>query len=68
MKTLTFVPTETCSPLASACRYCRFYSPVGRRGGTCQVLGVSVQADWKGCHLSMLQFTPSGETAEKIVV
>lgn len=33
----------------SACRYCRFYEPQGRRGGSCQMLSVSVQGSWKAC-------------------
>ncbi|MBD2393317.1 hypothetical protein H6G11_03500 [Cyanobacterium aponinum FACHB-4101] len=36
----------------SACRYCRFYSPEGRRGGMCSQLGVSVKAHWKSCHFA----------------
>ncbi|MGF1480091.1 MAG: hypothetical protein ACFB4I_11450 [Cyanophyceae cyanobacterium] len=41
----------------SACRYCRFYRPEGRRGGTCQRLGVPVQANWKACSLGSPPFT-----------
>ena len=43
-------------PPISACRYCQFYKPLGRRGGSCEMLGVSVQGGWKGCHLGVLQF------------
>lgn len=48
-------------PPVSACRYCQFYKPIGRRGGSCEMLGVSVQGVWKGCHLGITQFQPSGE-------
>ncbi|MEM7759071.1 MAG: hypothetical protein AAFW67_07470 [Cyanobacteria bacterium J06638_38] len=40
----------------SACRYCRFYEPQGRRGGDCQMLGVSVQSSWKACALASPPF------------
>lgn len=40
----------------SACRYCRFYSPEGRRGGVCSQLGVSVKAHWKSCHFASPAF------------
>lgn len=33
----------------SVCRYCRFYEPQGRRGGSCQMLNVAVQSNWKAC-------------------
>ncbi|ERN40781.1 hypothetical protein KR51_00027700 [Rubidibacter lacunae KORDI 51-2] len=39
-----------CSP--SICRYCRSYTPVGRRGGNCQKLGVPVRATWQACSLA----------------
>ena len=41
----------------SACRYCRHYNPEGRRGGTCQRLGVPVQASWKACALASPPFS-----------
>ena len=34
---------------SSSCRYCRFYKPEGRRGGSCHQLGVPVQGSWKAC-------------------
>ncbi|AFZ30389.1 hypothetical protein ABN584_05105 [Gloeocapsa sp. BRSZ] len=43
----------------SACRYCRYYQPEGRRGGCCQLLGVPVQGSWKACELSLPAFAPS---------
>ena len=39
-----------------ACRHCRFYQPKGRRGGSCQQLGVSVDSHWKACMLATLPF------------
>ncbi|WGV24512.1 hypothetical protein [Halotia branconii] len=50
--------------LTSACRYCRHYKPEGRRGGTCQQLGVPVQASWKACSLALPPFAPSWESLE----
>jgi hypothetical protein len=32
-----------------ACRFCKHYSPEGRRGGVCQVLNVPVQGKWGAC-------------------
>ncbi len=59
MKTLNF-PT-------SACRVCRYYRPEGRRGGTCQQLGVPVSANWKACALALPPFAPSWERMETIL-
>lgn len=53
---------EALNPPVSACRYCQFYRPIGRRGGSCQMLGVSVQGGWKGCHLGITAFSPVKET------
>jgi hypothetical protein len=52
--------------LASACRYCRFYSPEGLRGGACQQLGVSVQSDWTACQLALPAFASTWENAEEL--
>lgn len=38
------------------CGACRFYTPVGRRGGECSQLSVPVQSAWKGCCLSRSPF------------
>lgn len=51
MKTLNF-PT-------SACRYCRYYQPEGRRGGVCQQLSVPVRGSWKACSLALAPFAPT---------
>ncbi|AKG23847.1 hypothetical protein [Calothrix sp. 336/3] len=52
--------------LTSACRYCRYYKPEGRRGGVCQQLGAPVQAKWKACSLALPPFAPSWETLEDV--
>lgn len=54
------------SCLASACRYCRHFTPEGRRGGNCQQLGVPVRGNWKACALAMPPFAPSWENSEAI--
>ena len=33
------------------CGACRFYTPIGRRGGECSQLSVPVQSGWKSCCL-----------------
>ena len=59
---------KTVNGLTSACRYCRFYQPQGRRGGgMCQQLGVPVQAVWKSCNLAAPPFGSSWESLEEIV-
>jgi hypothetical protein len=40
----------------SSCRHCRFYRGEGRRGGSCQQLGVPVQGSWKVCPLAVSPF------------
>ncbi|MUL37705.1 hypothetical protein [Gloeocapsopsis dulcis] len=52
----------------SACRYCRYYQPEGRRGGCCQMLGVPVQGSWKACELSLPAFAPSWESLKKVMI
>ncbi len=51
----------------SACRFCRYYKPEGRRGGACQKLGVPVQSSWKACILSSSPFTKTWENLEEII-
>ncbi|MEB3178407.1 MAG: hypothetical protein VKL59_05105 [Nostocaceae cyanobacterium] len=58
---------ETGNSLSSCCRYCRYYSPEGRRGGTCGQLGVPVQASWKACCLALPPFAASWEGLEHIL-
>ncbi len=48
--------------LTSACRYCQYYKPEGRRGGLCQQLGAPVQGSWKACSLAIPPFAPSWES------
>ncbi|WP_424404845.1 hypothetical protein [Microcoleus sp.] len=54
------------TPLTSACRHCRHYTPEGRRGGVCDLLSVSVQSQWKACALAVSPFEPYWENIEKI--
>lgn len=58
----------TLTLLNSACRYCRYYKPEGRRGGMCQMLGVPVQGKWKACTLEMPAFAPSWEGLAEIMI
>lgn len=38
------------------CGSCRFYTPIGRRGGDCSQFGVPVQSAWKSCCLAKSPF------------
>lgn len=58
---------KTVNPLVSACRYCRYYKSEGRRGGTCQLLDVSVHGGWKACALTIPAFAPSWENLEDMM-
>jgi hypothetical protein len=40
----------------SQCGGCRFYTPIGRRGGDCGQLGVPVKANWKACCFAKAPF------------
>ncbi len=51
--------------LTTACRYCHYYKPEGRRGGVCQQLGAPVQSSWKACALALPPFAPSWEGLEE---
>lgn len=53
------------NPPVSACRYCQHYKPMGRRGGACEMLSVSVQAGWKGCQLAVPTFARGYESYAK---
>lgn len=49
----------------SACRHCLHYQVEGRRGGSCQQLGVPVQSQWRACPLATPFFAAaSAVTAE----
>lgn len=54
--------------LTSACRYCRYYKLQGRRGGTCEILGGSVQGSWTACRLAIPAFAPSWEALEEMML
>ena len=58
----TFMQTS----LTSACGHCRHYTPEGRRGGVCALLGGPVQGHWKACALAVSPFRSSWETIEEI--
>ena len=51
----------------STCRHCRFYDPEGRRGGSCQMLGVPVQSSWKACSLAASPFRSPVKQLEDIL-
>lgn len=40
----------------SQCRLCQHYQPQGRRGGTCQLLAVPVESNWKACAFGLPLF------------
>ena len=50
----------------SACRYCGFYQPEGRRGGSCQRLGVPVEGSWKACVFASHPFETTLKKLEDI--
>ncbi|MBE9068619.1 hypothetical protein IQ260_18400 [Leptolyngbya cf. ectocarpi LEGE 11479] len=41
---------------AARCGACRFYTPIGRRGGECSQFGVPVQSAWTSCSLAESPF------------
>jgi hypothetical protein len=53
--------------LTSACRYCRYYKPEGRRGGSCQMLGAPVESNWKACSLAASPFTTTWREIDEIL-
>ena len=50
----------------SVCRYCRFYQSEGRRGGSCQKLGVRVESNWEACTLASSPFKTTVTKLEEI--
>jgi hypothetical protein len=58
---------KTANFLTTSCRYCRYYNPEGRRGGTCKQLGVPVQGCWKACALAAKPFNSAWEKIEEVV-
>ena len=57
--------TSNClASTCGSCRYGRYFTPEGRRGGHCEQLGVPVQSKWKACMLALPPFAPSWETLE----
>ncbi len=62
--------TKTMKSLAgniSSCRHCSFYRSEGRRGGSCQRLGVPVQGSWSVCPLAASPFRPSLKNLSAVV-
>lgn len=58
---------KTANFLTSSCRYCRYYHSEGRRGGTCQQLGVPVASQWKACSLAAHPFNSTWESLQEVV-
>jgi hypothetical protein len=58
--------TNNC--LTTVCRFCRYYQPEGRRGGTCEQLGVPVQAHWKACALAASPFAVDWQEIDRAIV
>lgn len=52
----------------SACRYCRFYNPEGRRGGMCSQLNVSVKSHWKSCQFACPVFNRDWQTMPEVAM
>ena len=50
----------------STCRHCRSYEPDGRRGGSCQLLGVPVESSWKACNFASPPFENTLKKLENI--
>jgi hypothetical protein len=48
--------TSTCDGFA--CSKCRFFQPDGRYHGNCDRMNVSVQGEWRACHLAIGVFDP----------
>ncbi len=63
---LISVNTFMKTPLISACRHCRHYTPEGRRGGICALLSVPVQSQWKACSLAVSPFGAPWENITEI--
>lgn len=55
------------NPELTACRHCQHYSPEGRRGGGCQLLGVSVQGNWKPCPFMIPAFNQAWPALKTLI-
>lgn len=58
--------TKTLRLTTSTCRFCNYYQPEGRRGGSCSQLNVPVQSNWKACSLAISPFASPWESLEAI--
>lgn len=52
----------------SRCRYCRYYTLEGRRGGHCGQLDVPVQGKWSACSLAAPVFMESINSVTRLPV
>lgn len=53
--------------ITSACRFCRNYKPEGRRGGSCELLGVPVESNWAACNLAASPFENTFKNIEELL-
>ena len=49
------------------CGACRFYTPLGRRGGDCSQLGVPVQSAWTSCCLGESPFATAANVSDATI-
>ena len=49
-----------------SCRFCQHYEVEGRRGGTCQMMNVPVQGNWKACSFAIRYFAKEKLTVKEI--
>ncbi len=49
-----------------ACRFCQHYELEGRRGGTCQIMNVPVQGNWKACSFAIRYFAKEQLTVKEM--
>lgn len=54
--------------MTSACRFCRHYTPEGRRGGQCEQLGVPVRGSWQACSLAHPTFASLGKNLDNLLM
>ena len=59
-----FTPMKDSTLSKSFCQYCRHYTAEGRRGGTCEQLGVPVQGQWTACGLMLPSLRTEPERIE----
>lgn len=52
----------------SFCSRCQHYTPEGRRGGQCGLLGAPVRGGWKACSLAIPAFFTQLSTPESLEI